>query len=113
MPETLEDDEFPHLSSDQTFSLGVGFSLEEFVAGRFGGESEGGKSVHDKVDPQHLNGVERRFSQDGTTNKGHNKSHEVDGQLELQEFSDRVENISSPLHGSHNGAEVVVEKDDA
>ena len=35
LPETLEDDEFPHLGSDQAFSLRIRFSLEEFITRRF------------------------------------------------------------------------------
>ena len=109
----MRNEEFPHLDGDKSFALGVRFSLEQLVAWRLSGKSERGQGIHDKVDPQHLDGVERRFSQDGTTDKGHHEGHEVDSQLELQEFSDRVEDVSAPFHRSHNRDEVIIEKDDA
>ena len=98
----MEDDKFPHLGGDKAFSLGVGFSLEEFVAGGLGGEGEGGEGIHDEVDPQHLDGIEGRFPQDGSSHEGHHQGHKVDGQLELQELSDRVKDVPSPFHSSHN-----------
>lgn len=58
LKQALTDDELPHLVSDESFSLGIRLSLEEFVTWRLGGKGERGESIHDKVDPQHLNGVE-------------------------------------------------------
>ena len=77
-------------------------SSKELVTWWLGSEGEGGKGVHDKVDPQHLNGVKGGFSQNGSSDEGHNEGDEVDGQLELQEFPDGVEDVSSPFHGSDN-----------
>lgn len=58
LKQALTDDELPHLVSDESFSLRIRLSLEEFVTWRLGGKGERGESIHDKVDPQHLNGVE-------------------------------------------------------
>jgi hypothetical protein len=54
----LTDDEFPHLVGDETFTLGIGLALEELFTGGLSGEGKRGEGVHDKVDPQHLDGVE-------------------------------------------------------
>ena len=57
--QTLTDDEFPHLISDEAFTLRVGLSFEQFITRRLSGKSERSKGIHDEVDPQHLNRVER------------------------------------------------------
>jgi len=111
--QSLTDDELPHLVGDEAFTLGDGLALEELVTGGLGGEGQRGEGVHDEVDPQHLDGIEGGLAEDGATHEGHNQGHEVDGQLELKELPDGVEDVSAPLHGGHNRAEVVVEQDDA
>ena len=58
LKQALTDDELPHLVGDESFSLGVWLSLEEFVTWGFSGKGEGGEGIHDQVDPQHLNWVE-------------------------------------------------------
>jgi hypothetical protein len=103
----------PHLRVYYVLSARVGHAVEQVVGGRLGGEGEGGQRVHDEVDPEHLDGGQRRLLDDHCAEEGHEDGHDVDRQLELQELADAVEDVAAVLDRSDDGAEVVVQQDDA
>lgn len=49
---------------------------------------------------------------DAGPGEGHDDSHYVDRELELQELGDAIVNISSPHHRLDDAAEVVISQDD-
>ena len=53
--DTVEDDSSPHLRSNDIFVSGIRHSCQKFIEGWFGGQGQSCKSVHDQVDPEHLN----------------------------------------------------------
>lgn len=113
LPNSLADDVLPHVGSNQTLESWIWFSLKKVFSWRLSGQGQRGEGIHDEVDPQHLNWVQGRFSQNSTSDEGHNQSDEVDCQLELQELSDGVEDVSAPLHSSDDWAEVIIKQNDA
>lgn len=40
------------------------------------------------------------------------KTYNIDGELKLEELADGIINVSTPLHGVHNGLEVVIQQND-
>lgn len=111
--DAVEDDSSPHLRSDDILVPGIGHSLQQFVYWGLSGQSQSSKRIHDQVDPEHLNGSQRRLLEDDSASEGHHYGHTVDGQLELKELSDAVENVTAVLDSCDDGAEVVIQKNDA
>ena len=74
---------------------------EHLLHGRLSGESKRSKRVHDEVDPEKLNWLERTLLQDTSSDEGGDESNNVDSELELEEPSDIVIDVSSP-HASLN-----------
>ena len=44
-------------------------------------------------------------------NEGNNDGHDVDCQLKLEKFCNRVVDVTAPHHGFHDGFEVVISQD--
>jgi hypothetical protein len=63
----LSNNVLPHVRGNQILETRVRFSFEKIIAWRFSGEGERSKSVHNEVDPQHLNGAEGRFLENSST----------------------------------------------
>mmetsp|Transcript_11062 Transcript_11062/g.26853 ORF Transcript_11062/g.26853 Transcript_11062/m.26853 type:complete len:414 (-) Transcript_11062:540-1781(-) len=76
-----------------------------------GRESERGEGVHDEVNPQHLDGGERRLGEDCRPHTCHHDRRDVHRELELEELADVVVHAAPPLHRLYDGREVVVEDD--
>ena len=76
------------------------------------GESEGCEGIHDQVDPEELDGVQRGLAEDDDAHEHDEDGAEVDGDLELQEAGHVVEDVSAPHDGSQRSLEVVVRQDD-
>lgn len=62
--DSVENDDSPHLGSNDVLFSRVGHSLQQLIGGRLGGQGKGSKGIHDQVDPQHLDRSERRSLQD-------------------------------------------------
>ena len=60
--------------------------------------------------PQHLNSSENRHFYNRASHKSNPHSHNIDRQLELQEFFYAVVDISSPHNGFHDTVEIIVQK---
>mmetsp|Transcript_14890 Transcript_14890/g.25364 ORF Transcript_14890/g.25364 Transcript_14890/m.25364 type:complete len:276 (-) Transcript_14890:2131-2958(-) len=76
-----------------------------------GADGDGAEDVHDEVDPEHLDDVEGRPAQREARQEGDEAEDDVDGELELQELADVVEDGAAPLDAAVDGHEVVVEDD--
>lgn len=90
----------------------VWFSLENSSGWFLGGEGESGKRVHDQVNPEHLNGIQRSLLGHNSAQENDEHSNVVDGELELDEFSHVVIDVSSVSESDDNGGEVVIKKND-
>mmetsp|Transcript_8941 Transcript_8941/g.29391 ORF Transcript_8941/g.29391 Transcript_8941/m.29391 type:complete len:654 (-) Transcript_8941:1542-3503(-) len=115
--DALDDDVLPHLGRDERLVAAVGLLAKEAVVGILRGERERRHGVHDEVDPQELQDIERgpgavREAADDGGHEGDSERDEVDGDLELQKLADVVENGAAPEHGADDGGEAVVEDDD-
>ena len=58
-----------------------------------------------------MNGSDNCLPQEDGSYKGGEDRHYVDGELEYEEFSDRVVYVASPDDSVHNPAEIVVSQD--
>jgi len=101
-----------HLSGDDVLVSLIRRSVQQRFLRILSGEGKRGKRVHDEVDPKQLNGEERRLNKDAGTNESCDKSDDVDGELELEELSNVIVDVSSPHAGLHNGSEVVIHHND-
>lgn len=101
----------PHERSNDVLLSGIWHSFKELIAGRLCCEGKGCEGVHDEVDPEELNCSQRRLLQDNGANESHEKGNHVDSKLENQELSNTVKDVTTVLHSSNNGTEVVVKQD--
>ena len=104
----MEDDVSPHKWGDDIFVSRVWHSQQEFFWWGFRGKSQSSQSVHDQVDPKHLNWGQWGFLNEDSTQEGHENGDDVDCKLELQEFSDTIENVSTVFGGCDNTAKVII-----
>ena len=86
--------------------------VEESLVWWLGGKGQSGEGVHDHVNPEHLDSSKDSLLGLESRDEHNDDSDYVDGQLELEELSDGVINISSPHDSSDDGGEVIVQKDD-
>jgi len=73
-------------------------------------EGKGSQSVHNKVNPKHLNRSERGIIEDERAREHDEQGNYVDSHLELKEFSDVVESRAAVLDCTQNRAEIVIEE---
>lgn len=121
-----------YVCSDERCLFALGRTVEDLFGWGIRGQRQGGKGVHDEVDPEELDGFQDRLHVwvvDGG-GKGEDNSGNIDGNLELWEVSmlrdgrdkggggcyleellDGVVDGSSPFQGCYNGCEVVVHED--
>mmetsp|Transcript_11063 Transcript_11063/g.26857 ORF Transcript_11063/g.26857 Transcript_11063/m.26857 type:complete len:727 (-) Transcript_11063:1527-3707(-) len=76
-----------------------------------GRESERGEGVHDEVNPQHLDGGERRLGEDCRPHTCHHDRRDVHRELELEEAADVVVHAAPPHDCLDDRDEVVVHDD--
>lgn len=108
----VTEDVSPHDIGDDLSVLMVRRSLENILFRRLGGECESSEGVHDKVDPEHLDGVERHVLEDDSAEEDNEHGYDVDSELELEELADVVEDGSAELESDNDGGEVVIHEDD-
>ena len=68
--------------------------------GRLCSQTNGSKGIHNEIDPQKLDDAEWWVTKGGSTNQYSEAANNIDTELELQELSNVVKNISSPTCGS-------------
>jgi len=66
------------------------------------------KSVTFETEPH----FQRAVLDGASAHKGYHHSHDVDGELELEELGDRVVHVPAPHHRLDDAGEVVVRQDD-
>lgn len=104
----LSDNVLKHDRGDNVVRFLIRRFIEEFFGGGFGGKGKSGKTVHDKVNPQHLNSRKNGFVENNGSNESGNDSNNIDSQLEHNEFPNGIVNISSPLDSLDNGSKIIV-----
>jgi len=112
LEDSLSKDMLNHSLGDDIFLLPVWWSLEELWLWWLSGESQGGKGVHDKVDPKKLDGSKWGFLEDQGSNQAGEEGNTVDRKLELEETSNVVIDISTPRAGLDDGSKVIILDDD-
>lgn len=88
------------LSSNASLSTAVEL-ISAVLPVRLSANGNCAKGIHDQVDPQELDNIEASSSQEEGSNHDKGDQSEIDGELELQELSDIVEDNTSP----HNSME--------
>lgn len=106
---SMEEDILPHHRCDHQRMSFHGESMQQVIARRFSRKSERRESVHNEIHPEHLDGIQRRFTENHTAHECHEHSDDVDGYLELQELSNAVEDVASPLNCGDRAGEVIVD----
>jgi len=101
-----------HLARNNEVFLLLRRAVQEIGLRELSGECKGSQRVHNHVDPEELDGLQRRLLKQDGTDDGEDKGVDVDGQLELQETLDVVIDISSPLSSLDDGSETVIGDDD-
>lgn len=91
-----------HLSGDDVFLLSIWWPHKQLWLRCLGGECEGSKGVHDEVDPEKLDGGKWTLLEYQGADEAGEEGDYVDGQLELEESSNVVINISAPRAGLDN-----------
>lgn len=76
------------------------------------GEGDGGKHVHNEVDPEELHDVERRVASDDNSANDKEHGRQVDGKLVLNESADVVLNVAAEADSGAESFEPVVHDDD-
>ena len=101
-----------HRPGDEGFRSAVGLPQQQIGRGHFRGQREWGERVHNKVDPQHLHGLEGRVLYGAGADESYDDRDDVHGQLELQELGDTVVHVPAPHHSLDDRREIVVREDD-
>jgi hypothetical protein len=96
LEERLTKNVFDHSLRNDILVLSVWGSLQKVRLGILSGQSKSCERVHDKIDPQKLDSSKWRLPHNHSTDEGSDQSHNVDSELELQELSDVVVDISTP-----------------
>mmetsp|Transcript_38472 Transcript_38472/g.121187 ORF Transcript_38472/g.121187 Transcript_38472/m.121187 type:complete len:277 (-) Transcript_38472:1928-2758(-) len=116
-----QDDELPnrvaeegpeHVRRQQRLRARIRLAVQQVRARILSCKSERGKRIHNHVDPEQLNHVERTLCQDGSSGHSYRTSREVDCELELQEFADIVIHTSTPFHRLHDRCKVIIQDND-
>ena len=74
----------------------------------FSGKSQCCETIHNKIDPQHLNRRENLKPKHTCTKEHDKQRHNVDCHLELEKFANRIIDVSSVLDSGQNRAKVIV-----
>lgn len=85
-------------------------SVKNFLGGRLSCESEGSESIHDKVDPQNLNRRHDCLVDCDSSEKNNDDGDNVYGELELQELTDAVVDVSAEHNAKKRVVKVVIEE---
>ena len=111
VPNWDSDDLSPDLPGEDFDIAFVGLALDHLGERGLCREGEGSKGVHNQINPKELNSWEGWLSEQKNSNEHRDNYWNVDSDLELQESSDILEDVSSPHHRSNIGFEVIVNQD--
>lgn len=98
----LADNVTPHRWIHNLLETGLGLTLKKRLGGWLSRQSQSSESVHDKVNPQHLHSGEWWISEDDGTREHNKQSHKIHSDLELEELSDTVVDVTAILNCGQN-----------
>ena len=112
-----------HDSRDEGCAANIRLAQEQFGCGGLGsagsrgqsylgGKGEGGKGVHDKIDPEHLHSSQGALTDSTCTDESNGDRNNVHGELEDKKLGDAVVDVAAPADGLNDAAKVVVRNDD-
>ena len=100
----------PHDGRNDKVVLLVWLSKENVIGWWFSGKGESAEGIHDQVNPEHLDGSKWGILEDDRSEENDEHGDDVNGELELQEFSYVVIDVSTVFQSNDDGTEVVIEK---
>ena len=106
------DDAPEHGGGYDVFVAADRFAVHEVVVSGFQSEGQGRRAVHDDVDPEQIQGGERRFQAHEDGREHDDDGREVDGELEGDEPLEVFVDVAAPFDGAGDGGKRVVQKDD-
>lgn len=77
---------------------------------RFSSQSQRSKCVHNQINPQHLNRFNNLLRDKSSANKSQNNRANINSELKLQEFFNRIINISPPQNSLHNRIKIIIQQ---
>lgn len=108
--ERLSEDVSPHVGSYNAVITSVRLPFQELLRRCFSRKSQRCKCVHDNVHPEHLDGVKWTFLKNDCAHKGHKQCDNVHCELELNELSNRIIDVSSPFASCNDTSEVIIQQ---
>lgn len=105
------DDVLGHLAGDDEVILVLRIAQQQGVTGLLSGEGQRGERVHDHVDPEELNSLQRGLLEQDSTDDGEDQGVHIDGQLELEETLDVIIDISTPRASFDDRSETIINND--
>ena len=102
---------FDHFSGDDVFLFSIWRPLQKFWLWRLSGKCQWSQRVHNQVDPQKLDGGKWTLLEGEWADQAGEKSNNIDRELELEESSNVIEDITSPTACLDNGSKVVILND--
>jgi len=91
--------------------LAVWLSQKDVLRWRFSSKSKCSESIHNKIDPKHLNCIQWGALQNDRSEENNEHCNNINRQLELKELSYIIVNISSISESNDDRSEVVIQKD--
>jgi hypothetical protein len=110
LKQCLTEDVSPHNTVNDHIRLLSGLAIKDGVRGRLSSESEGSEGIHNKVNPEKLDGGQRLLTEEASASEDEEHGNNVDSELELEELADIVIDVTAETDGSQNRAEVVIHK---
>ena len=108
---SLAKDVSPHDSVNDLLGLAGRLAIHKGIMGWLSSKCEGSKSIHNEVNPEHLDGSERWILEDHGTSEDNDQGGNIDCELELEELPDVIEDVPSILDSNLNRAEVIIGED--
>jgi hypothetical protein len=112
LAERPEDNVSPHERGDDGVASVVWLSLQKSIIWWFSGKGKGGEGIHNHVNPKKLDSGQWSNVGNSGSNEDSKHSDDVNSQLELQEFSDVVKDVSSEFNSGHDRSKVIIHKND-
>jgi hypothetical protein len=109
--ECLRSHSSPHEWGQNLVILLDALSSKFFWVWGFGRKCDGSHNIHNNVDPEELNDREWGGSKESSSKDDKEEARDVNCKLELNEFPDIVEDVTSPSDCVNNRGEVIIQDD--
>lgn len=110
LEDCLSNDIAQHDRCEDRICAGLGLFIEEGISGFLSGKSQGGKGIHQDVDPEEHKGT-KGLSSRWANHRGYDDNEngtDIDDKLELKELAHTLEDVAAPLDGGNNGSKVII-----